>query len=121
LNRSYRELARHEGIKIDPARILVVDDTGLCPLVGDEPVDLYEMIRRRYERGSTISMSNRALKEWPPLFGDMPEPAGWQAQGHHRKGSVAGTWIQFAHDLAKQIEDLVGSTSTRCGRPRRPR
>ena len=28
------------------------------------------MIRQRYERGSTIFTSNRALEEWPPLFGD---------------------------------------------------
>jgi len=50
--------------------LLVIDDLGLRPLVSDEPVDLYEVIRRRYERGSTIITSNRAMTEWTPLFND---------------------------------------------------
>ena len=31
---------------------------------------LYEVIRHRYERGSMIITSNRAIDEWYPLFGD---------------------------------------------------
>lgn len=50
--------------------LLVIDDVGLRPLSGDEPLDLYEVIRRRYERGSIIATSNRAIEEWHPLFGD---------------------------------------------------
>lgn len=50
--------------------LLVVDDLGLRPLKGDEPLDLYEVIRSRYERGSMIITSNRAINEWPPLFND---------------------------------------------------
>jgi DNA replication protein DnaC len=50
--------------------LLVVDDLGLRGLTGDEPIDLYEIIRRRYEHRSTIITSNRALPEWAPLFND---------------------------------------------------
>ncbi len=50
--------------------LLVVDDLGLRPLTGDEPIDLYEIIRRRYERGALIVTSNRDTEEWYPLFGD---------------------------------------------------
>jgi DNA replication protein DnaC len=50
--------------------LLIVDDLGLRPLTGDEPVDLYEIIRQRYERAATILTSNRAVDELPPLFGD---------------------------------------------------
>lgn len=50
--------------------LLIIDDIGLRPLSGDEPLDLYEVIRRRYERGAMIVTSNRALEEWYPLFGD---------------------------------------------------
>ena len=50
--------------------LLIVDDLGLRPLRGDEPMDLYEVIRRRYEQGSIIFTSNRHTDEWLPLFGD---------------------------------------------------
>lgn len=51
--------------------LLIVDDLGLRPLTHDEPIDLYEIIRQRYEHTSTIVTSNRAIEEWPPLFGDL--------------------------------------------------
>lgn len=50
--------------------LLIIDDLGLRPLAFDEPIDLYEIIRQRYERSSTILTSNRAIEEWPALFGD---------------------------------------------------
>ena len=50
--------------------LLVIDDLGLRPLEGDEPIDLYEVIRARYERGSMVVTSNRAIEEWYPLFKD---------------------------------------------------
>ena len=50
--------------------LLIVDDLGLRPLAGDEAIDLYEVIRHRYERAATILTSNRAIDELPALFGD---------------------------------------------------
>lgn len=50
--------------------LLIIDDLGLRPMRDDEPMDLYEVIRQRYEQGALIITSNRALEEWPPLFGD---------------------------------------------------
>jgi DNA replication protein DnaC len=50
--------------------LLIIDDLGLRPLDGDEPIDLYEVIRQRYERGATVITSNRAIEEWSPLFVD---------------------------------------------------
>lgn len=50
--------------------LLIIDDLGLTPLGGEEPLDLYEIVRQRYERGSILITSNRAIDEWPPLFGD---------------------------------------------------
>ena len=35
-----------------------------------EPTDLYEIVRQRHERTSTILTSNRDVTEWYPLFGD---------------------------------------------------
>jgi DNA replication protein DnaC len=50
--------------------LLILDDLGLRPLDHDEPMDLYEVIRQRYERGSIAVTSNRAMEEWTSLFTD---------------------------------------------------
>ena len=70
--RAARANASHERrlLKFTMPDVLVIDDLGLRHLSFDEPLDLYEIIRKRYERGSIIITSNRALEELPPLFGD---------------------------------------------------
>lgn len=60
-----RKLARLASVDL-----LIVDDLGLHPLKHDEPTDLYELIRIRYESGAMVLTSNRDVEEWPPLFGD---------------------------------------------------
>jgi len=50
--------------------LLILDDFGLKPLRPPAPEDFYDLISERYERGATIVTSNRALNEWPQLFGD---------------------------------------------------
>ncbi len=50
--------------------LLIIDDLRLRALKHDEPSDLYEVIRLRYERGATLITSNRALEELPSIFGD---------------------------------------------------
>jgi DNA replication protein DnaC len=60
-----RRLARLADIDV-----LIIDDLGLMPLRGDEPAELYELIRLRYERKSIVITSNRGASEWPGVFGD---------------------------------------------------
>lgn len=60
-----RRLARLAAVDL-----LIIDDLGLHPLRHDEPTDLYELIRVRYEVGPIVITSNRDIEEWPPLFGD---------------------------------------------------
>jgi DNA replication protein DnaC len=50
--------------------LLVLDDFGLRPLSAFAAEDLYELIRERYERKSTVITSNRSFEEWPEVFGD---------------------------------------------------
>jgi DNA replication protein DnaC len=57
-------------LRFTTPELLVVDDVGLRPLRDFEPEDLYEVIRRRYERSATIWTSNRAESEWCAMFGD---------------------------------------------------
>ncbi len=64
--------------------LLIIDDLGLRPLEGDEPIDLYEIIRARYERGSMVVTSNRAIEEWHPLFlDDLMASAAMDRLLHH--------------------------------------
>ena len=50
--------------------LLILDDLGLRNLKHDEPVDLYELIRCRYEQGAMLITSNRSVEEWSTLFPD---------------------------------------------------
>lgn len=50
--------------------LLALDDFGLRPLSAQAIDDLYEIISERYERRSIIITSNRAMEEWPEVFGD---------------------------------------------------
>jgi len=50
--------------------LLVLDDFGLKSLHPPGPEDFYDIVNGRYEQGSILLTSNRALEEWPELFGD---------------------------------------------------
>lgn len=56
--------------KICSVDLLILDDFGLRPASATGAEDLYEIIQRRYERGSILLTSNRALSEWADVFGD---------------------------------------------------
>ena len=56
--------------RLSDVDLLIIDDLGLLPLSHDEPGDLYEIIRLRYERASTLITSNRDTDELARLFGD---------------------------------------------------
>jgi DNA replication protein DnaC len=50
--------------------LLVIDDFGLRPVAEQGAQDLYDVIQKRYERGSIVLTSNRAPAEWDQVFGD---------------------------------------------------
>jgi DNA replication protein DnaC len=71
-------------LRVTSPDVLIIDDLGLRPLELDEPIDLYEIIRQRYEVGSVIVTSNRALEEWYPLFlDDLMASAAMDRLLHH--------------------------------------
>ncbi len=58
-----REIKRYEA-----PRVLILDELGYLPLDKRGAELLFQVISKRYERGSTILTSNIAFKEWPRIF-----------------------------------------------------
>ena len=48
--------------------LLILDDFGLRPLSENQQMDMFELIRCRYEKSSTVITSNRDFGEWPSVF-----------------------------------------------------
>jgi DNA replication protein DnaC len=52
------------------ATLLIIDDLGMPKLPFAAVEELLEIILRRYERASTLIMSNRPIEHWGKLLGD---------------------------------------------------
>ena len=50
--------------------VLVLDEVGYLPLSRTEANMLFQLVARRYERGSIILTSNKAFSEWAAITGD---------------------------------------------------
>lgn len=50
--------------------VLVVDEIGYLPLSRHEANMVFQLISRRYEKGSMILTSNKAFSEWGQVLGD---------------------------------------------------
>lgn len=51
-------------------RLLVIDELGYTKLTGEQANALFELVRDRYEQGSTILTSNTSFSDWGTLLGD---------------------------------------------------
>jgi DNA replication protein DnaC len=58
-----REIHRYEAPKL-----LILDELGYLPLDQRGAELLFQVMSKRYERGSTIITSNIAFKDWPRIF-----------------------------------------------------
>ena len=94
--------------------LLVLDDFGLKPLRPPAPEDLYDIINERYERGSILVTSNRALEEWPDLFGNPLLASAGLDRLSHRAHVVVITGASFrAHGpRCSEKEMLIESTDS---------
>jgi DNA replication protein DnaC len=64
---SNRQLAREIKHYQSP-RILLIDELGYLPLDKRGAELLFQVITKRYERGSIIITTNIAFKDWPRIF-----------------------------------------------------
>jgi DNA replication protein DnaC len=51
-------------------RLLIVDELGYLPFEPDAAHLFFQLLSRRYERGSMLITSNRSIGEWGTVFGD---------------------------------------------------
>lgn len=68
--------AHHEGrleerlVHFAKPKLLIVDELGYLPLESNAAHLFFQLVSRRYERGSILVTSNRAVSEWGTVFGD---------------------------------------------------
>lgn len=51
-------------------KLLIIDELGYLPFEPDAAHLFFQLVSRRYERGSVLITSNRAVGEWGTVFGD---------------------------------------------------
>ena len=51
-------------------KLLIVDELGYLPFEPNAAHLFFQLVSRRYERGSMLITSNRAVGEWGTVFGD---------------------------------------------------
>ncbi len=51
-------------------QLLVIDELGYLPMVGEAASHLFQVISRRYQRGSVILTTNRGIASWGEIFED---------------------------------------------------
>jgi DNA replication protein DnaC len=51
-------------------KLLIVDELGYLPFEANAAHLFFQLVSRRYERGSMLITSNRAISEWGNVFGD---------------------------------------------------
>ena len=51
-------------------KLLIVDELGYLPFEPDAAHLFFQLVSRRYERGSMLITSNRSVAEWGTVFGD---------------------------------------------------
>jgi DNA replication protein DnaC len=50
--------------------LLIIDEAGYVPLESADANRVFQVVNRRYTRGSTIVTSNKTVSEWADTFGD---------------------------------------------------
>jgi len=87
--------------------LLVLDDFGLKSLRPPAPEDLYDVINGRYEQGSILLTSNRALDEWAGLFGDPLLASAGLDRLTHRADVVLITGASYRAQQPRRLEQEV--------------
>ena len=50
--------------------VLIVDELGYLPMPSEDAASLFQVISRRYQKGSIILTTNRSVAAWGDIFSD---------------------------------------------------
>ena len=71
---------RHDVLHFSKPKLLVIDELGYLPFEANAAHLFFQLVSRRYERGSILITSNRSVAEWGTVFGDpVVAPPSWIA------------------------------------------
>ncbi|KIC77094.1 Insertion sequence IS5376 putative ATP-binding protein, partial [Neochlamydia sp. TUME1] len=59
-----------ELCQVSKPKLLIVDELGYLPFETDAAHLFFQLVSRRYEKGSMLITSNRSVGEWGTVFGD---------------------------------------------------
>jgi DNA replication protein DnaC len=59
---------RLRGKKYNSVALLIVDEVGFQALSREEASQFFRLVSYRYQRGSTIITTNKAIKDWPEIL-----------------------------------------------------
>lgn len=98
--------------RLAAVELLILDDFGLRPISAQGAEDLYELIARRYERGSILLTSNRAPSEWAEVFGDaLLASAALDRLTHHARVTVITGESYRQRHRRKEVKPAAKPTS----------
>jgi DNA replication protein DnaC len=60
--------SRLRGKKYNSVALLIIDEVGFQPMTRQEASLFFRLISYRYQRGSTIITTNKAVKDWPEIL-----------------------------------------------------
>jgi DNA replication protein DnaC len=69
--------------------VLIVDELGYLPLQGEAAAALFQVVSRRYQRGSIILTTNRGIASWGQIFDDPMVAAAMLDRLLHRSAVIA--------------------------------
>lgn len=71
LKKSYLQNRLNDKLKtLSKYKLLIIDEVGYLPIDLESANMLFQLINKRYEKGSTIITTNKPFAEWGELFGD---------------------------------------------------
>ena len=65
-----RALGQHHELLRRSHRLLIIDELGNPPTPAEGAAILFQLISRRYMKGSVILTTNRSVTEWGEIFGN---------------------------------------------------